>query len=63
MDNHPESKEQLSEEGTPRLIAVVDGIGNASHNTDEVDDQQCGRGDQKRCPLDGIQLAKIVVFS
>ena len=62
MHDHPEGEEELAEERTPRLVAIVDGVGNARHNADYVDDEQCRRWDEEGGPLEGVELCELVVF-
>jgi len=37
VDYNPKGKEKLPKEWTPRLIPAVDGIGDPSHNPNQVD--------------------------
>lgn len=62
MNNHPESKEQFSEKGTPRLIATVNGIRNSSNNSNYVDDKESGWGNEESGPLEHVELSKISIF-
>jgi hypothetical protein len=61
VDDHPEREEELPEQGPPRLVPVVDRIGDPSHDPDEVQQEQCRRGDQEGRPLEGVQLRELLV--
>lgn len=62
VHNHPECKEELAKQRTPRLIPVVDGVRDSGHHAYEVDDEQRCRGDQQGRPLEQVELAKIIVI-
>ncbi|VAI32699.1 unnamed protein product [Triticum turgidum subsp. durum] len=62
MHDHPEGEEELAEERAPRLVPVVDGVGDARHHADDVDHQQRRRRDEEGGPLEGVELRKLVVL-
>lgn len=61
MHDDPEGEEELSEERAPRLVAVVDGIRYPSHHPHQVYDEDGGWRDEQRGPLEGIQLAEVLI--
>jgi hypothetical protein len=62
VDDDPEGEEELAEERAPRLVSVVDGVGDAGDNADDVDDEQRGRRDEEGGPLEGVELGELVVL-
>jgi hypothetical protein len=62
VHDHPEGEEELAEQGAPRLVPVVDGVGDARHHADHVDDQQGGGRDEERRPLDHVELREVLVL-
>ena len=62
VDDHPEGEEELPEQGAPRLVPVVDRVGDPSHDPDEVQQEQRRRGDQQGRPFEGVQLRELLVI-
>jgi hypothetical protein len=62
VDDDPEREEELAEERAPRLVPVVDGVGDAGHDADDVDDEQRGGRDEERGPLERVELGELVVL-
>lgn len=54
VDDDPEGEEELPEERAPRLGAVVDGVGDAGDDADDVEDEQRGGWDEEGGPLEGV---------
>lgn len=46
MQDDPEGKEDLSKERSPGLVYTVEGIRESSHDTDQVDDENCDNGSE-----------------
>lgn len=61
MHDDPEGEEELPEERAPRLVAVVDGIRYPGHHPDQVYDEDGGWRDEQRGPLEGVQLAEVLI--
>lgn len=61
MLDHPEREKELPKKKTPGLIAVVDRVGDASHNSNKIEDQNSCRGDQERRPFQNVQLPKAFI--
>lgn len=63
MKNHPEGKENLPKEWSPRLIPSIKCIRKPSNNTNHVNyDKGCWRN-QECSPLDYIEFTKLCVLS
>jgi len=61
VDDHPEGEEELPEQGAPRLVPVVDRVGDPGHDPDEVQQEQRRRRDQQGRPFEGVQLRELLV--
>lgn len=62
MDDHPKGKKQLPKERTPRLVSVVDGVGDPGNNPHQVDDEEgCWRNEESR-PFEHVELGEITFF-
>ena len=62
MDDHPKCKEKLTKEGSPRLVATIDGIGDAGNHPNHVYyEKGCG-GDEKGGPFEHVELGKVSIF-
>lgn len=61
MEDHPEGEEELPEEWAPRLVPVVDGVGDAGHDADDVDDEYGGGRDEQGGPFELVQLPELHV--
>jgi hypothetical protein len=62
MDDHPEGKEKLAKEWTPRLVTTVDGMGYPGNNTYQVNDEESCWWDEQSCPFKHVQFSEITVL-
>lgn len=62
MNNHPEREEQFPKKRAPRLVPTVDGIWDPSNDSDNVNDEECGRWYEKSSPFEQVELGKISVL-
>lgn len=62
MNDDPKREKQLPEKRSPGAVPVVNGVRNACHDADHVEDDESRRRDEKSCPFEEVKISELVGF-